>query len=150
MLEKDIIQELGFRNVRRNGQVVGFQVRYRSCYYRSVWLSMSLGFDLSVDGEKFSREQITVTIGGRTYTQEAMKAITDVQWPVSEAATLTVAKPGGLTPGAHEVEVGWGHAASYMPMAMGAMPRRPQSPDLGAAMRGMMPFTETRKIVLVV
>ena len=41
MLEKEIIQEHGFRNVRKNGQIVGFQVRYRSCYYRSVWLSMS-------------------------------------------------------------------------------------------------------------
>lgn len=150
MLEKEIIQEQGFRNVRRNGQTVGFQVGYRSCYYRGVWLSMSLGFDVSVDGEKFPRDQVTVTIGGRTYSQEAMKTITDVQWPVSEAAILTVTKPGGLKPGLHEVEVGWGHAASYMPMEMGAMPRRPQSPNVGAAMRGMMPFTETRKIVLVV
>jgi hypothetical protein len=30
------------------------------------------------------------------------------------------------------------------------MPRRPQSPNVDAAMRGMMPFTEKRKIVLVV
>ncbi len=149
MLEQEVIQERGFRNVRRNGQIVGFQVRYRSCYYRSVWLSMSLGFDVSVDGEKHARDQITVTVGGRTYTQEAMKTITDVQWPISEAAILTVAKPGGLKPGVHEVEIGWGHASSYMPMEMGAMPRRPQSSNVGAAMRGMMPFTEKRKIVLV-
>jgi hypothetical protein len=150
VLEQEIIQERGFRNVRRNGQIAGFQVRYRSCYYRSVWLSMSLGFDVSVDGEKFPRDQITVTIGGKTYTQEAMKTIADVQWPISEAAVLTVAKPGGLKPGVHDVEVGWGHAASYMPMEMGAMPRRPQSSNVSAAMRGMMPFTEKRKIVLVV
>jgi hypothetical protein len=150
VLEQEVIQERGFRNVRRSGQVVGFQVRYRSCYYRSVWLSMSLGFDVSVDGEKYARDQITVTVGGRTYTQEAMKTITDVQWSISEAAILTVAKPGGLRPGVHEVEIGWGHAASYMPMEMGAMPRRPQSPNISAAMRGMMPFTEKRKIVLVV
>jgi hypothetical protein len=150
VLEKEIVQEHGFRNVRKSGQVVGFQVRYRSCYYRSVWLSMSLGFDVSVDGEKFSRDQVSVTIGGRTYTQEAMKTVTDVQWPISEAAILTVAKPGGLKPGLHEVEIGWGHAASYMPMEMAGMPRRPMSPDVDAAMRGMMPFTEKRKIVLVV
>src|ERR1035438_6058619 len=49
MLEKEIIQENGFRNVRKNGQIAGFQVGYRSCYYRSVWLSMSLGFDVTVD-----------------------------------------------------------------------------------------------------
>jgi hypothetical protein len=150
VLEMEVVQERGFRNVRRGGQVVGFQVGYRSCYYRSVWLSMSLGFDVSVDGEKFPRDRITVTIGGRTYTQEAMTKIGDVQWPISEAAILTVAKPGGLKPGVHEVEIGWGHAASYMPMEMGAMPRRPQSSNVSAAMRGMMPFAEKRKIVLVV
>jgi hypothetical protein len=150
MLEKEIIQECGFRNVSKGGVIVGFQVGYRSCYYRSIWLSMSLGFDVAVDGEKFSRDQITVTIGGKTYAQEAMKKIGDVQWPISEAAILTVAKPGGLKPGVHEVEIGWGHASSYMPMEMGAMPRRPQSPEVDAAMRGMFPFTEKRKIVLVV
>jgi hypothetical protein len=150
VLEKELIQENGFRNVRKNGQVVGFQVRYRSCYYRGVWLSMSLGFDMTVDGEKFSRDQVTVTIGGRPYTQAEMTKIVDVQWPISEAAILTVAKPGGLKPGVHDVEIGWGHAASYMPMEMGVMPRRPQSSDIGAAMRGMMPFTEKRRIVLVV
>jgi len=150
VLEKEIIQEFGFRNVRKNGQIVGFQVRYRSCYYRSVWLSMSLGFDVAVDGEKFSRDQITVTINGKIYTQEEMKKIGDVQWPISEAAILTVAKPGGLKPGVHEVEIGWGHASSYMPMEIAGMPRRPQSPQMDAAMRGMMPFTEKRKIVLVV
>jgi hypothetical protein len=150
MLEKEIIQEYGFRNVRQNGQIVGFQVGYRSCYYRSVWLSMSLGFDVAVDGEKFPRHQITVTIGGKTFTQEAMKTTGDVQWPVSEPAILTVAKPGGLKPGVHEVEIGWGHASSYISMEMGNMPRRPQSPDVDAAMRGMLPFTEKRKIVLVV
>jgi len=150
VLEKEIIQERGFRNIRKNGEIVGFQVGYRSCYYRGVWMSMSLGFDVSVDGEKFSRDQITVTIDGKTYTQEAMREISDVQWPISEAAILTVAKPGGLKPGVHEVEIGWGHAASYIPMEMAAMPRRPQPADIGAAMRGMMPFTEKRKIVLVV
>jgi hypothetical protein len=150
MLEKEVVQETGFRNVRKNGQIVGFQVGYRSCYYRGVWLSMSLGFDVTVDGEKFSGDQVTVTIGGKTYTQEDMKKIGDVQWPVSEAAILTVAKPGGLKPGLHEVEIGWGHRTSYIGVPMSTLPRRPQSPNVDAAMRGMMPFTEKRKIVLVV
>ena len=118
MLEKEIIQENGFRNVRKNGQIAGFQVGYRSCYYRSVWLSMSLGFDVTVDGEKFSRDQITVTVGGKTYTQEEMKKIGNVQWPNYEAALLTVAKPGGLKLGVHQIEIAWGHRTSYIPGGM--------------------------------
>ncbi len=114
MLERPAIQQRGFRNVRQNGQIIGFQVRYRSTYYRGVWLSLSLGFQVTVDGEKFPMEQTTVTFGGKTYTQEEMKKISNVQWPNYEAAILTVAKPGGLKPGVHDVQIAWGHRTSYM------------------------------------
>jgi len=128
MLEKEPVQQRGFHNFYRDGKPVGFQVRYRSTYYRGVWLSMSTGFDVTVDGEKFPRDQITVTVGGRTYTQEEMKTIGNVQWPTYEAAILTVARPGGLKPGVHEVAIAWGHRTSYIPGGInvfgGASPAR--------------------------
>ncbi len=114
MLEWQPVQNRGFRNVYRNGQLIGFQVAYRSTYYRGIWLSMSTGFDVTVDGEKFPRDRVTVTIGGKTYTQEEMKKIGNVNWPISELAILTVAKPGGLRLGVHDVTVTWGHRISYM------------------------------------
>jgi hypothetical protein len=43
MLDKEVVQQRGFHNVYQNGQVVGFQVGYRSTYYRGIWLSMSPG-----------------------------------------------------------------------------------------------------------
>ncbi len=141
MLEKEAVQEYGFRNVRKNGQVTGFQVGYRSTYYRGIWLSMSLAFEVAVDGEKFPPEKITVTVGGKTYTQEEMKKIGDVQWPLSEAAILTVEKPGGLEPGVHDVEITWGHRASYMP------PVHPGDRVLFGMMGGRQPLK--RKITLV-
>ncbi len=114
MLEKDAVQQRGFRNVYRNGKCVGFQVPYRSSYYRGVWLSLSTGFDVTVDGEKFPRDQVTVRFGNsREYTQEEMKKIGNVQWPNYLPAILTVAKPGGLKLGVHEVQVAWGHRTSY-------------------------------------
>jgi len=115
MLEREPVQQRGFHNVHKDGQVVGFQVRYRSTYYRGVWLSMSTGFEVTVDGEKFPKDRVSVTIGGKTYTQEDMTKIGNVQWPNYEAAILTVAKPGGLRPGVHDVAVGWGHRTSYIP-----------------------------------
>ena len=68
-----------------------------------------------MDGEKFAKDQIKVTIGGKTYTQEEMTKIGDVQWPNYEAAILTVAKPGGLSLGVHEVGISWSHRTSYIP-----------------------------------
>jgi hypothetical protein len=115
MLEKDPVQQRGFHNVYKGGKAVGFQVRFRSTYYRGIWLSMSTGFEVTVDGEKFSKEQVEVTVGGRTYTQAEMTRIGSVQWPNYEAAILTVARPGGLKPGVHDVAVAWGHRTSYIP-----------------------------------
>jgi hypothetical protein len=115
MLEKDPVQQRGFHNVVKDGKAIGFQVRYRSTYYRGVWLSMSTGFEVTVDGEKFAKDQVTVTVGGRTYTQEAMTKIGNVQWPNYEAAILTVTRPGGLKPGVHDVAINWGHRTSYIP-----------------------------------
>ena len=90
MLEKNPVQQRGFHNVYKDGKAIGFQVRYRSTYYRGVWLSMSTGFDVTVDGEKFPRDQVTVTVGGKTYTQEDDENVGNVQWPNYEAAILTV------------------------------------------------------------
>jgi hypothetical protein len=115
MLDRDQIQERGFRNVYRNGQAVGFQVAYRSGYYRGIWLSLSKGFSITVDGEQFPRDAITVTIGGKTYTQDEMTKIGNVHWSRTEPAILTVAKPGGLKLGVHQVIVNWSHRTSYMP-----------------------------------
>ena len=115
MLEREVVQQRGFHNVYQDGKIAGFQVRYRSTYYRGVWLSMSTGFEITVDGEKFADDQVKVTVGGKTYTQEQMTKIGNVQWPNYEAATLTVAKPGGLKPGVHEVAIRWGHRTSYIP-----------------------------------
>ncbi len=133
MLEKEPIQQKGFRNVYQNGRKIGFQVGYRSTYYRGIWLSLSRGFDITVDGQKFSKDQVKVTVGGKTYTQEEMKKIGNVQWPNYEAAVLTVAKPGGLKSGVHEVEIAWGHRTSYTP-----------TPDPKAP-----PSAAKRKLVLV-
>ncbi len=147
MLEVEIIQEHGFRNVSRNGQIVGFQVRYRSCYYRSVWLSMSLGFDVSVDGESdegsdhgHSRRQ-DLHAGGDE--KDRRRAVADFGSRHSHRGQARRAEARRS-----EVEIGWGHTASYMPMKEPCL--ADLSPRSRAAMRGMMPFTEKRKIVLVV
>ncbi len=97
------------------GRRLGSRCDSDSTYYRGIWLSMSTGFEVTVDGEKFSKEQVEVTVGGRTYTQAEMTRIGSVQWPNYEAAILTVAKPGGLEPGVHDVAVAWGHRTSYIP-----------------------------------
>ena len=118
MLEKESIQERGFQNVSAGGKITGFQVAFRSLYYRGVWLSQLRPATVIVDGESFSGDQVTWTIGGKTYRQDELAKHGDVQWSLMEPAILTVQKAGGLSQGFHDVEIKYAYSSSYMPPVM--------------------------------
>jgi len=119
MLERDMIQTHGFKNVMAGETVTGFQVRIRIPYYRGIWASLLEGADVAVDGEEFARDTITWTIGDRTLTLAQIEASTDLRWPFDEPAVLTIPKPGGLAVGVHDVSVRLSWRASYIPPEMG-------------------------------
>jgi hypothetical protein len=118
MLDKECIQSRGFRNVEENQAIVGFQVAIRSLYYRGVWLSQLRPATVILDGEKFSGDQISWTIRGKTYKQSELAQLGNVHWFLLEPAVLTVNKPGGLAAGYHDVEVQYTYSSSYMPPGM--------------------------------
>jgi hypothetical protein len=132
MLDTSLIQLRGFRNVSKDGKIVGFQVPIRSLYYRACWLSLLRPATVTVDGEKFEGDKITWTIAGKTYAQADLENHSDVIWPLWEPAILTVSKPGGLKIGSHEVEASYAWVMSYIPPMADARPR-----------------TDKRKMVLV-
>ena len=113
MFDKYMVLTRGFQNVFEKGSVVGFQIKVRITYYRGVYLSLIGGFDVTIDGEAFQRDQMRFTIGGRTYSFAELAKVEDVQWPFGEPATLTILKPGGLKPGIHDVQVSETIRVSY-------------------------------------
>lgn len=113
MLERENIQSRGFRNITENGKVIGFQVPFRSRYYRGIWISMLENASVIVDGERFEGDQITWTISGKTYAQNDLVNHKDVQWPNYEPAVLNIKRPGGLELGIHDVEVTYTYRNSY-------------------------------------
>ena len=128
MLEKECIQSRGFQNVTEGDKVVGFQVPFRSLYYRGVWLSQLRPATVIVDGETFSGDQITWMIGGKTYEQDELATHGGVHWSLLEPAVLTVQKPGGLSQGFHEVEIQYAFSSSYMPPEMDELLAEIQGP----------------------
>ncbi|WP_336026295.1 C-glycoside deglycosidase beta subunit domain-containing protein [Geodermatophilus sp. FMUSA9-8] len=105
MLDRNVIQGRGFRNVVEDGRVTGFQLVLRNPNYRGVAASLLDGVEVTVDGETVPDSVPLWTLQGRTYTLDELRATTDVRWQLDEPATITVPRPGGLAPGVHDVRV---------------------------------------------
>ena len=114
MFDKYMALTRGFKNVSENGQIVGFQLMVRITYYRGIFLCIVSGFDVTVDGEKFNRDQMRFTVAGHQYTFEEMGKTENVHWDFGVPAILTVLKPGGLKPGIHDLEIVEQVKPSYM------------------------------------
>ena len=70
MLEREVIQSVGFRNIKENGKVTGFQFKIRLPYYRGIFLCQLRPGTLFVDGERFEKEDIVWNVSGKDYTYE--------------------------------------------------------------------------------
>jgi len=115
MYDKYLIVGEEFKNVVANGKVTGFQLGMRLPYYRGVVLSLIGNTDLTVDGETFSPEQMSVTLHGKEYNLTDLENEPVAKWEFGEIGILTVMKPGGLKPGKHTVELAQHMKISYVP-----------------------------------
>jgi hypothetical protein len=118
MLERDIIQSRGFRNIGKDGAAVGFEIPVRLPYYRGIWLSQLRPGRLVVDGEAIAPADITWILNGKAYPQVDVTSNGDTHWFPLDVAVLSVWKPGGLAQGFHDIEVDFNWSASYMPPSM--------------------------------
>ena len=117
-MEREVIQSVGFRNTKENGEVTGFQFKVRLPYYRGVFLSQLRPSTLYVDGERYEKEEIVWNIGGEDFSYEEMKEDFKTHWAVTVPAVLKVKKAGGLAQGYHSIKYGFCFTSSYMPPAM--------------------------------
>ena len=120
MLEREVIQSVGFRNIKEVDRVTGFQFKIRLPYYRGVFLCQLRPGTLYVDGEKFDKDNIIWNINGQDYTCEEMYTNMETHWPTTKTATLKVCKEGGLAQGYHDLTYGFCFTSSYMPPVMQA------------------------------
>lgn len=56
-MEKEVIQSVGFRNIKENGKITGFQFKVRLPYYRGIFLSQLRPGTLYIDGEKLKKRR---------------------------------------------------------------------------------------------
>jgi len=132
LLERSLIQSVGFRNVYQEGRATGFQFRVRMPSYRGMAASLIDGISVSVGNVLTVGPEVPLwSFEGRTYSLEQLWVSEGLRWPLEEAAVVTVPHEGGLPAGVHEVSVELRLRMSYIPMI--------HQPSL---------FRETRKITL--
>lgn len=117
LLERDIIQSVGFRNVREGDKVTGFQLRLRMPSYRGMTASLIDGVAVRVgDLVDVAADVPLWTLQGKTYTLQELWDGEGVRWPLEDAAIVTVPFEGGLPDGAHEVSIELRLRMSYIPV----------------------------------
>lgn len=115
MFDKHMICEEGFENIVENGETIGFAILARLPYYRGLGLSMIEDVALTVDGEAIPRENIRVSLRGRSWTLDEMENEYGDRWNFGEKARVIALKPGGLSPGKHRIELAERLRISYLP-----------------------------------
>jgi Domain of unknown function (DUF6379) len=115
MLDRELIQNRGFRNVFTDGSATGFQLQLRMPNYRGVWGSLIDGVDIRVGELSWNRELPLWTLQGREFTIAELRKSTDVRWQLDEPAVITVPHDGGLPAGVHHVSVDVALHAPYIP-----------------------------------
>ncbi|MDQ1169080.1 sugar phosphate isomerase/epimerase [Microbacterium proteolyticum] len=116
LLERDLIQSVGFRNVREGGEITGFQFRVRMPSYRGMAASLIDGIGVRIPGLVDVAPDVPLwTLQGGTYTLAELWDGDGVRWPLEDAAIITVPLPGGLPDGVHELSIELRLRMSYIP-----------------------------------
>ena len=118
MLETHMLNPNGYKNVVEDGKTVGFAFQMRVPYYRGITLSIIRNIEVAVDGEKYSREDLTLTVNGETFTLEEARTVISNRWLFGRFGEIGVKKDGGLASGGHHIDVTITVAPSYMPMQL--------------------------------
>lgn len=117
LLERELLQSIGFRNVREGGEITGFQLRLRMPSYRGMAASLIDGVAVKVGDHVDVAPDVPLwTLQGNTYTLQQLWDSDGVRWPLEDAAVITVPHPGGLPDGIHEVTVELRLRMSYIPI----------------------------------
>ncbi len=117
MVQRVVYDPDGFKNVEKDGKVIGYCFGYKSQYYRGFCPSILRGVKICVDGEEAPQDAILFTNKGETFTLDQLSTVVDpdMRWEFGEYAVFTVLKEGGLAAGKHHIDTEITVCPSYMP-----------------------------------
>ncbi len=120
MAGRQIYNPEGFKNIEKDGSIIGYQFEFKAQYYRGFTLSIIRDIKVNVDGVDEPRENIRLTVKGETFTLDETRTMIDpdYRWEFGDYATVTVLRDGGLSKGSHHIKAVQIIAPSYMPFQL--------------------------------
>ena len=123
----EIGREMGFRSPKAYEQAAGEVAENRKSLHKKqrddgddVYFLESGNDFVVVSGDGYIRTyfwpdsgKVTWIIQGKEYTIAEMEQANEIMWPMTEAATIRVQLPGGLSQGYHDVEMHYFISHSY-------------------------------------
>lgn len=122
--EKYLIVQDSLKNIVRNGETIGFELKVNLDYYHGIFLSLLNGFEITVNGDIYTNKDMTFTVHDNTYEIEELQFVRNDRWEFTEPATLMVKKTGGLNKGTHTIEVMEELNISYFPIPVRSRNRK--------------------------
>ena len=117
MAGRQIYNPDGFKNITKDGEIVGFQCEMKAQYYRGITLSIVRDIKINVDGTDYNKEDVRLTVNNETFTLEEMRTVIDCdyRWELGDFAAVSVMTKGGLNAGTHHIKAVQVIDPSYMP-----------------------------------
>ena len=123
MAGREVFNKDGFKNVEKDGEIIGYEFQFKAQYYRGFTPSILRDIKVNVDGIEAKREDIRFTVNDETFTLEQTRTLVDsvYRWEFGDYATVSVMKEGGLSKGQHHIKALQKIAPSYMPFMIEAV-----------------------------
>ena len=115
MFPRQMFDKNSFKNVKKDGRIIGFSFDMKIQYYRGITLSIIRNIEVEVDQMKYARESIRFTVNNETFTLDEMPTVISNRWLFGQYAKVTVLCDDGLSQGAHHIKCIQTIAPSYMP-----------------------------------
>ena len=100
-MDEHIVGTQDFRNIRYGADIIGYQLKIRLSYYRSLPLSCIEQVTLSIDGTEVPASSIVFIVNDKHFALDQLRDLYAEWWNIVEDATLEVDLPGGLPAGRH-------------------------------------------------
>jgi hypothetical protein len=101
----DVVCDDSLKNTYINGNKLGYEFQIRLSNYRGHYLSCIEKLGITVDGNEVNSDDISFCLNEKEFTLRQLPGLISEFWNLKDSAIIKVYAPGGLTEGAHTIDV---------------------------------------------